>query len=67
MKKTCVFSSFTYVMYVAREHVAEKAISSQLKSFLRLESLGYLDGIKFSNKVMTDRDREEDIRILVIR
>ena len=58
-ENTCVFSSLAYDMFDNREHVAEKYIASQLESSLYFSLLGYLDGINFSNKIMTDRVRDK--------
>ena len=58
-KKTCVFSSFASYLYYAREHVAEKYISSRLESSFKIESLGYLDRINFVNKIIPYSVREE--------
>ena len=53
-ENNCILSSLESAMYDAREHVSEKAIYSWLEWSLKSESLGYLDSIKFNNKMMTD-------------
>ena len=58
-KNTSVFISLAFAMYDAREHIWEKAISYQLESFLKSESSGYLDRIKFANKIITNCFTEE--------
>ena len=58
-KNTCLFSSLESSLYDTREHVTEKAIDSWKESSLKSESLGYLDKIKFANKLMTYRVRGE--------
>ena len=52
-KNTCCLSSLEYDLFVAIEHVAEQVTAFQIKSSLFFELFGYLDRIKFSNKVMT--------------
>ena len=47
-------------MYYTREYVAEKAIYNHIESYLKMESYGYLDRIKFDYKIITDCVREED-------
>ena len=54
-----LFISLASAIYYSTEHFAEKAIDSPIESSLKSESLGYLDSIKFANKIMTDRVREK--------
>ena len=58
-QNTCVLICLVSSKFDARDHVTEKNIVSQLESFLKSESLGYLDRIKFDNKIITYCVREE--------
>ena len=58
-KNTRVLSSLASALYDSREHVVEKAIAYWIEESFKSASLGYLDRIKFDNKMMTYRVREE--------
>ena len=62
-KNPCCFGSLAYYLFDAREHVAEHDIALRLESYSLCESYVYMDGIKFSNQIMTDRVRNKGEQI----
>ena len=46
-------------MFDNRLHIAEHDIASQLELSLKGAEFGYMDNIKFTNKIITDHVREK--------
>ena len=58
-ENTCVFSSLYSDLFSENEHYVEHAVLSQLSSYLSCDTVGYMNRIRFSTKILTDGVRNK--------
>ena len=54
-ENTCVFNTLDFILFDVNEYVAEHAVLSQLSSSLSCDTVGFINKIKFSSDIVTDR------------